>query len=627
MLYSYDIFDTILYRKLPRSIDIFHVMEDKDEVKRIWGNSSMSFSKCRQYSEFVLRRFSKRELTIDRIYGEIAKRNTYIRTDIEKLIGLELQTERENTFLNRPLCDEIRSLINNGDRVVLISDMYWSAQRIRDILAEKAPIFSDIPIYVSCEYDASKKNGTLFEVVRENERADYNDWRHTGDNACSDYSVPAALGITCQLVKAGRHYSFEKKLLSLDADALKLYGLIAETRLNSTGDAYDLGVSFAAPMVYMYVEWVLKRAEKEGITKLYFVLRDGYILKQVADIIIKKRGLAISTDYVFGSRVAWRLPMVDESSIRKLSVWEKGNWIFRYPAHAYVPFERLGFLRTDLENLFGKNFCDRTLSSFNQFKETLSFALDNELFREKLKINVKKARENLILYFSQVIDWKSSFAFVDTNSTGKSQNDLNCIFCDKGKAIRFFYHTYLGEKIDEETQLAFNFSGTEDRDDRIPEALFRAPYQQCYGYLRREDGVAYPTFVQREYNAWNDRFDYDEYLSGICAFTNALEDNLSACNEHIDVTEYAKLLMRVANFDLKSDDVMSQIGAIPFNPDLDGNECRAFYPRLSVSALLHPFTQLIYYPKGSFHISGGLWKKIYCLLYWLVRKNRHRKQR
>lgn len=32
MLYSYDIFDTVLYRFVPKSVDVFRVMEQKESV-------------------------------------------------------------------------------------------------------------------------------------------------------------------------------------------------------------------------------------------------------------------------------------------------------------------------------------------------------------------------------------------------------------------------------------------------------------------------------------------------------------------------------------------------------------------------------------------------------------------
>ena len=41
---------------------------------------------------------------------------------------------------------------------------------------------------------------------------------------------------------------------------------------------------------------------------LYFVSRDGYHLKRIADEIIKMKNIDIKTKYIYASRRAWRIP-------------------------------------------------------------------------------------------------------------------------------------------------------------------------------------------------------------------------------------------------------------------------------------------------------------------------------
>ena len=57
------------------------------------------------------------------------------------------------------------------------------------------------------------------------------------------------------------------------------------------------GASFAAPMLYSYVNWLLELSVKQGIKRLYFIARDGYILHKIADIIIHNKNLDITTKY------------------------------------------------------------------------------------------------------------------------------------------------------------------------------------------------------------------------------------------------------------------------------------------------------------------------------------------
>lgn len=537
----------------------------------------------------------------------------------KELIRIELQTEIKYSFLNKTIVDEIKQHISKGDKVILISDMYWNEKSVRKILASKDQIFESLPIYVSCAHDATKSSGKLYELVRDKEQLVYREWTHTGDNKKSDYESAKKLGITAVLVKPGRRYQFEKKISSLDNDSKLLYGIVSETRQKSNGTAYDLGASFAGPMVYQYVEWVLTEAEKRRINQLYFVLRDGYILKKVADIIIKDRGLGIKTDYLFGSRVAWRFPEITIDELKNLSVWNKSNWIFRDPAYAYVPFERMGFSREQLVELFGADFPDKELHSFADFKAVLDAALGNENFCEQLKRNIAESGELLKEYLESAMGTSTSFALVDTNSTGKTQRDLNKFIQQFSTTrLRFFYHTFLSdEEPNKDTQ--FVFLNVSEQDRRFPEALFRAPYKPCYGY-KKEDGKVVPKFASGKYCAWNYSFDYDSYLKGIEQFTENMQ------REDHSLDRYVDLLMKVANFDVVSPDVIKIMAKLPFNPDMNGNEILDFYPQIKASNLTHPFSELIYFPKGSYYRNGGAWPGVYQVLYGMVKLKRSRRK-
>jgi FMN phosphatase YigB (HAD superfamily) len=621
VLYSFDIFDTILYRTVPNSIDIFLLMEEKSKVKTLW-KSDESFAEARRKAEFWLRRKTTTEISIEEIYKNIGQKYNLSSDVQEQLIKLELETEKENSFLHTKAVNKIKDLFNRGEQVILLSDMYWHENEVRDLLASKDSIFSEIPIYVSCDHGATKKNRKLYEIVSKKLSVRYADWKHYGDNVKSDYKNAKSLGIQAVHTKQPQRYHYEKHLpLSIQGKAF--YGLITQVRERSNGPEYDLGASFAAPMVYQYVLWVIKQANAKNINKLYFVLRDGYILKKVADVIIQNRGLSISTEYLFGSRVAWRFPEVTIDSLKQLSVWDKSNWIFRDPAYAYVPFERMGFETEELASILGKDFCEKEYHSFADFKAELDEALANPTFCERLEEKIKVAGENMSTYLVQALDENSNYALVDTNSTGKTQKDLDRYIESHNlpiRKLRFFYHTFLSDqKADPETQ--FVFLDAKEQDRRFPEALFRAPYNPCYGYEKDGDKVK-PKFFKGKYCAWNYSFSYDNYLKGIVDFTDAIEKS----EREYDLDSYVDVLMKVANFDIVSDDEVQQVARLPFNPDMHGEEILDFYPEIHAKNLTHPFTELIYYPKGSYFRAGGVWPGIYKVLDEMVKLKRKSKK-
>ncbi len=617
MLYSYDIFDTIIIRKVPKSTDIFVLMEEK--LDGLWNANAFGlFSDVRKKTEFWLRKESTKEISIEDIYKSIRRKTQLSEGIIQKIEVIEIETEKNNSLINIMILNEIKKRITDGEKVILISDMYWHEKQIREWLSEKDEVFCNLPIYISSDFGVTKGSGKLFRLVREKENISYDAWVHTGDNSKSDGSSPQRLGINSKVVKGGRKYDFEKNVNIKDKNIRDTYGAIKETIANSNGDAYNFGASIAAPMVYQYVKWVVEEANHKKISKLYFVLRDGYILKKVADIIIKQKKLDIKTDFIFGSRVAWRFPEITIDKLKNLSIWEKSNWIFRDPATSYVPLERLGFSNRQVDELFGLSFGKRELHSFAEFKKMLEECLNNKRFIEQLEKNISEARCLVDSYIRETIRFNESFALVDTNSTGKTQKDLNRMLEQIHPGfdrLRFFYHTYLAEtEPDKETQ--FVFINSEKADRRFPEAFFRAPYNQCYGY-KMIDGKTVPKYHESDKCAWNYSFDYDSYLQGILAFTRQINET--------SVDDYVEILLKVVNFDIISKDEIMQAARLPFNPDLNGDEILDFYPQIQFNALLHPFSKLIYYPKGSYYNAGGIWIIIYNLLNKVVEIKRNKK--
>lgn len=621
MLYSFDIFDTVLYRTVPKSTDIFFLMDRNSVIRSLWKITT-PFSEVRRKTEFWLRRTSRGEISVEKIYRAIGEKYTLSEDTQKKLIKEELETEKANSFLHEKAVLKIRNLLQRKEQVILVSDMYWHESEVRELLAEKDDIFSNIPIYVSCDFGVTKKNKQLYELISKKLNVPFNAWTHYGDNQISDYKNAKDLGIHAVHTKQGSRYHYERHL-PLSIEKRNLYSLITRVREQSSGSAFDLGASFAAPMVYQYVLWVIKEADKRGINKLYFVLRDGYILKQVADEIIKKRNLDISTEYLFGSRVAWRFPETTVEKLKSLSVWDKSNWIFRDPAYAYVPFERLGFSQDELSSILGTEFCEKVYHSFSDFKAGLDKALSNQDFCDQLNENIKNAGEYLGGYLTKTLDENSNYALVDTNSTGKTQRDLDQFIKEHNLAIgklRFFYHTFLSDQEpDQGSQFVFIDASQQDR--RFPEALFRAPYNPCYGYYKDGDEIK-PKFFQGRYCAWNYSFSYDEYLKGITAFTRAVEED----SQQYDIDSYVDILMKVANFDIVSNDEIQQVSRLPFNPDLHGEEILDFYPEIHADSLVHPFTELIYFPKGSYFRAGGIWPGIYKVLDEMVKIKRKSKK-
>ena len=61
-----------------------------------------------------------------------------------------------------------------------------------------------------------------------------------------------------------------------------------------------------APVLFCYVRFILDSAAEHNIHRIYFLSRDGYILKQIADVIAERENLPVKTSYLYVSRYSLR---------------------------------------------------------------------------------------------------------------------------------------------------------------------------------------------------------------------------------------------------------------------------------------------------------------------------------
>ena len=75
-------------------------------------------------------------------------------------------------------------------------------------------------------------------------------------------------------------------------------------------------MALGGPMLFPYVYWILEDSKKRGVENLYFIARDGFVLKVIADRIIANKSINLSTYYLIGSRVSWRDPIRNNDPVK-----------------------------------------------------------------------------------------------------------------------------------------------------------------------------------------------------------------------------------------------------------------------------------------------------------------------
>ncbi len=193
-----------------------------------------------------------------------------------------------------------------------------------------------------------------------------------------------------------------------------------------------IGATLGGPILFPYVFWVIREAREQNMKNLYFVARDGYILKKIADIIIAENNYEIETHYIYGSRKAWRIASQesDELEIKTLLDWSHPNHLLSIKDLAEVfhmkEEELCCFLPDEYEKLK-----ELTPSTLQAIKNHLSV---NKDFKEYLSKNGIEKKKNLKRYLMENIDFsEKNVAFVELAGSGYTQICLS-------KLISEFYN-------------------------------------------------------------------------------------------------------------------------------------------------------------------------------------------
>lgn len=207
------------------------------------------------------------DTTLIRLYGRPENIDVLLAGQEHSLgDALERQIEKDCLIANPAVKDLIRQKRKEGWQIAFISDMYLDSVFLSEILMREGCFLPGDKIYVSCEHNARKDTGALYDLVRKELQPD--EWEHYGDNPQSDVRMAEWKGIKVHLID-----NFYR----------------------------DLASRFVAPAYLPYVLWILEEAKKQGIQRLYFISRDGYILQQIADALPHD---GVELRYFFTSRKA-----------------------------------------------------------------------------------------------------------------------------------------------------------------------------------------------------------------------------------------------------------------------------------------------------------------------------------
>lgn len=296
-MYSFDLFDTLITRRVatPRGVFVWMQRALTTQDQGLPRALCERFADERVHAEYSARiQASERapdathkiaeEIDIHDIYSWLANRHGLEDVWIDRLIELEIQAEERFLYGVPEMLARFHALARNGERIVLVSDMYLRRQDIVRILNGIDPFLLEYArLYLSSEIKLNKASGRMFAHVAEQEQVALSSIHHIGDNPHSDIARARECGCqttffdACHL-SGDENFERHEEAFGWQISA----GLFRQCRLTLESDRARIGGLYAAITLLPFTLWVLQQARAAGHKRLYFFARDGQVLLDIA---------------------------------------------------------------------------------------------------------------------------------------------------------------------------------------------------------------------------------------------------------------------------------------------------------------------------------------------------------
>jgi FMN phosphatase YigB (HAD superfamily) len=323
-LLSCDVFDTVLTRRVGGTSGLFLILGQRLARKGLLRSSGEVFARARHEANRRARANAGRGVGIEDIYAELQFSLHLTDPQRDRLKDEELRLEAELLAAIPGARTRLLEARGSGLALAFLSDMYLGSSFIRKQLERHDLCQPGDAVYVSCEMGCGKEDGRAFRLMAEKEGVSLEHVVHRGNDLRSDIRPARGVGAAAEPFSEGNLNRYED---ILESHAYRTGGLasvmagaarLARLSIDASGEREralrDVSASVGGPVISGYVLWLLSRAEEQGIRRLYFLARDGFILMRVAQILIRKLGLSCEARYLHGGRQAWYVPSIRDAS-------------------------------------------------------------------------------------------------------------------------------------------------------------------------------------------------------------------------------------------------------------------------------------------------------------------------
>lgn len=324
----FDIFDTLLTRPLLNPEHIKRIV-----ARHAGGKSGEYYLEFRAMAENQARLSAGHDVGLDLIFKELATLSGLSADTVEQLRKLE-ETVESSMVSPRPEAIALfQQAVNLGKRVILASDMYLPKPLIESMLMD-CGISGWHAFYLSAANGLRKDNGDFYRQLLTDENISPHEALIIGDNEHSDAQKPGDMKFKIthvmrpvELARATPRFepiieqAFAQNAQE-DMNTQLTIGTIVQANFRPLfypqfdpadfvpASPWAIGFTVAGPLVLSFVQWLAKKAESDAMQRLYFLAREGEIIKKVYDLWVSRNAHAVPSEYLVLSRRAITVPMI-----------------------------------------------------------------------------------------------------------------------------------------------------------------------------------------------------------------------------------------------------------------------------------------------------------------------------
>lgn len=333
---SFDIFDTLLERPFQYPHLLFLAIQEK--VREYLNSPTFEFHKLRRLSEHLVRGESEyEEVTIYEIYEKLAELSScpISKEQIDELVDIEL--EAELAFCHPKESGKLLYdfALERGKKISIISDFYVGNEFLEKLLNKNGYSGHEV-CFSSCDYRATKHSGKIYTVLKD--EVVYSGKRviHFGDNFVSDVQNARDVGWDAlhvekasKILEKNPNYKaiwdkeWKRNVYPSNNTQLShgtYFGLISNQlaghpkKLSDislfSSDPFNFGYVALGPLFYSFVSDLFNNTKRDGVKKLLFLSRDGWLIKRAFDVI---NDGSIESVYLPSSRKSYMLSVITDS--------------------------------------------------------------------------------------------------------------------------------------------------------------------------------------------------------------------------------------------------------------------------------------------------------------------------